>query len=57
MKCFTCSTEMQNVNDVVMSSVRIDWKQCPKCGSEAQINYHPRELFIESVYWKRDGTK
>lgn len=56
MDCFTCQTAMKNVNDVVTNSVRIDWKQCPKCGSVAQINYNPIKLYIESVHWKREGS-
>jgi len=56
MKCITCETEMKCVNDVNDISTRIDWLDCPKCGSTAEITYGTngaeRQL-IKKVIWNR----
>lgn len=53
MKCFTCQSEMKNINDIVYESVRIDWYKCPKCNSIAQVELHPKGNYIEKVIWER----
>ena len=53
MKCLTCKTEMVCVNDVNDISVRIDFVECPKCGSHADIIYGNNGEYISEVLWKR----
>lgn len=53
MDCLTCGTKMKCVNDVNEESARIDFVECPKCGSKADIIYHSRKGWIEKVNWKR----
>ena len=53
MKCITCKTKMKCVNDVNDAGTRIDFVECPKCGSKADIFINPREGYIERVDWKR----
>lgn len=53
MECFTCKTKMDCFNDVNDISIRIDWVKCPKCNSEAQIDYGQNGKYIEKVLWKR----
>ena len=54
MKCHTCKTVMKCVNDVNEISVRIDWVECPKCGSKADIIYGDHGEYIREVHWTRD---
>lgn len=44
---------MKCIDDVNGAQVRIDWFECPKCKSQAQVNYGNRGEHIESVQWKR----
>ncbi|MCX8129796.1 MAG: hypothetical protein N3I35_06820 [Clostridia bacterium] len=53
MKCFTCKTEMNCYDDVNEISKRIDFVECPKCHSKADIIYCNHGEYIESVNWKR----
>lgn len=53
MKCFTCKTEMICVNDVNDISNRIDWVECLKCGSHAEIVYGNNGEYITQIKWKR----
>ena len=55
MKCFTCGTEMKCVDDVNEISTRIDFVECPKCKSKADIVYENNNCeYIKEVNWKRD---
>ena len=54
MECFTCKTTMKCINDVVTETIRLDFKECPKCKSVATITMHPRKNYITKVEWKRD---
>lgn len=49
MECLTCKTQMECVDDVNEISTRIDWLECPKCGSKAEIQFGDRGKFIEKV--------
>lgn len=53
MKCFTCKTEMTCVDDVNDISIRIDFVQCPKCNSYAEIHYGNNGEYIKEIVWKR----
>jgi len=53
MKCLTCQTTMKCYDDVNDISVRIDWVKCPKCGSQAEIQYGNNGEYIEKVIWNR----
>jgi hypothetical protein len=39
MECITCKTKMKCVDDVNDISTRIDWLECSKCKSKAEIQY------------------
>ena len=39
MKCIVCESEMKCVDDVNDVSTRIDWMECPVCGTKAEIIY------------------
>ena len=54
MKCFTCNTEMNDVDDIVNQNIRIDWKKCPRCGSVAEVQLHPKDNYPIKIIWKRD---
>jgi len=56
MQCLTCGEQMKCYNDVNDISVRIDWEQCPKCGSWSQIEYNSKGQ-QERVLWLRDKPK
>lgn len=53
MKCITCSTIMKCVSDVNDISTRIDFVECPKCHSKANIIYGNNGEYISEVNWKR----
>lgn len=53
MKCITCKTEMKCVNDVCDVGARIDWEECPKCSSKAEIIYGNGGEYIKKVTWER----
>lgn len=53
MKCFTCKTEMECVDDVNQEHIRIDWFQCPKCGSKATMIYQGNRGYVTEVKWER----
>ncbi len=53
MKCITCATTMKCVNDVNDISIRIDWVECPKCKSKAEIQYGNNGEFMSKVIWER----
>ena len=38
MKCIPCGEVMKCYDDVVTETVRIDWLECLRCNSFAQIN-------------------
>lgn len=54
MRCFTCKTEMKCYNDVCEEGARIDFVECPKCQSRADIIYGNRGEYINRVLWFRD---
>lgn len=53
MECVTCKTKMICVDDVNDMGARIDWLECPKCKSKAEIIYGERGKYIEKLVWKR----
>ena len=53
MKCFTCKVDMVCVDDVNFEGVRIDFMECPKCKSSADISYD-RNMNIKEINWSRD---
>lgn len=55
MKCLTCKEKMECINDVNNVSVRIDWLECPKCKSTAQVEYevNGEHISIRKVLWER----
>ncbi len=53
MKCFTCKTEMKCISDVNEILVRIDFEECPKCGSHADIIYGKNGEYINQINWWR----
>ena len=53
MECLTCHTQMKCVDDVNEVSTRIDWEECPKCHSKAEIVYGGNGKYIEKVNWER----
>lgn len=53
MKCFTCCTRMKCVNDVNEISTRIDWLECPKCGSKAEIIFGNNGEYYDKITWSR----
>lgn len=44
---------MKCVNDVNEILVRIDWEECPKCGSKCEIIYGNNGEYIKKVTWDR----
>jgi len=53
MECLTCKTIMKCTDDVNDISTRIDWLVCPKCGSQAEIEYDPLKGYKLKVVWTR----
>ena len=53
MKCHTCKTEMKCVNDVNEEIARIDWLECPKCKSTAEVHFGNHGEYVEKIIWKR----
>lgn len=53
MKCITCKSEMICKDDVNDVNTRIDWVECPKCGSKAEIEYGNNGEYITRVIWTR----
>ena len=53
MKCITCKTVMKCIDDVNGASVRIDWLECPKCKSQAEVVFGQNGKYIEKVTWNR----
>jgi len=53
MKCVTCKTQMECVDDVNNIGMRIDWEKCPKCGSKAEIEYGNNGEYVKQVIWTR----
>lgn len=53
MKCFTCKTVMKCIDDVNDISTRIDFVECPKCNSKANIIYGNNGEYIDKVEWFR----
>lgn len=53
MECITCKETMKCVNDVNDISIRIDWLECPKCKSTAEVIYGANGKYITKVTWKR----
>lgn len=53
MKCITCKTEMKCIDDVNEISTRIDWLECPKCKSKAEVTFGSNGEYIEKVIWDR----
>ena len=54
MECYTCHEQMKCVDDVNEISIRIDWFECPKCKSKADVEYGQNGKYITKVTWKRD---
>ncbi len=54
MKCLTCKTEMKCIDDVNEIHARIDFVECPKCKSKADIIYGNNGEYIKKVIWRRD---
>jgi len=54
MKCITCKTIMVCIDDVNDISTRIDFVECPKCGSKADIIYGNNGEYINQVNWWRE---
>jgi hypothetical protein len=44
---------MKCTDDVNQETVRIDWLECPKCGSKAEIRYYNHGECIEKAIWIR----
>jgi Zn finger protein HypA/HybF involved in hydrogenase expression len=44
---------MKCVDDVNDISVRIDFVECPKCGSKADIIYENNGEYVKEVNWRR----
>jgi DNA-directed RNA polymerase subunit RPC12/RpoP len=53
MECLTCKTKMECTDDINDISTRIDWVECPKCGSTAEILYYENGKYIKQVLWNR----
>lgn len=53
MKCVTCKTKMECIDDVNETHTRIDFVKCPKCGSTANIIYGDNGEYIKKVEWQR----
>lgn len=51
MECFNCKTVMECYDDVNYVSVRIDWLECPKCESQAEIVYNTNDNSIKKLSW------
>lgn len=54
MKCFTCKDEMKCIDDANDLGVRIDWYQCPRCNSKAEVNYGNGGEYIDKIIWERE---
>lgn len=54
MKCFTCKSTMECVDDINVETCRIDWFKCPKCNSRAEVNYGGGGEYIKEVKWIRE---
>jgi hypothetical protein len=44
---------MKCIDDVNDESTRIDFEECTKCGSHAEIEYGNHGEYITKVVWKR----
>jgi Zn finger protein HypA/HybF involved in hydrogenase expression len=53
VKCITCKTKMKCVDDVNNIHTRIDWEECPKCKSKAEIIYGNNGEYINKIVWIR----
>lgn len=53
MKCQTCKTVMKCVDDVNEVTQRIDFEECPKCKSTAEIYYGNNGEYVDRIIWKR----
>ena len=53
MKCMTCKTEMECIDDVNNNEIRIDWLECPKCKSRAEVIFGNCGEYIKKVIWNR----
>lgn len=54
MKCLNCKTEMNCVDAVNEIGVRIEFVECPKCKSRANIIYGNNGEYIKEVNWWRE---
>ena len=53
MKCHTCKTIMECVDDVNEDTFRADFLECPKCNSKATVTFGNRGEYISKVEWER----
>lgn len=53
MECITCKEKMVCYDDVNATHARIDWLNCPKCESKAEVNYSVTKGYITKVTWTR----
>lgn len=52
MNCLTCNTKMICVDDTNGAPIKIDWLECPKCKSSAEVTYDSQGN-KDTVIWKR----
>lgn len=53
-ECLTCHEKMICVNDVVEETTRLDFLECPKCKSSAEVAYNPKGTpYITNFRWWR----
>jgi DNA-directed RNA polymerase subunit RPC12/RpoP len=53
-ECMTCHERMVCVDDVVTQSLRLDFLECPKCKSRAEVEYNSYgTCYIKGFKWWR----
>lgn len=52
MRCLKCNTQMDCVDDVVTTFLRVDWFECPVCKSKAEVHYDVKTMEMTNFNWK-----
>lgn len=54
MECYTCKDKMKCVDDINQEMLRVDFFECTRCESVAEVTYGAHGKYILTVSWKRD---
>lgn len=54
IKCYTCCEVMKCVDDINQEHLRVDWYNCPRCSSWAEVILDSKDYYVKSVEWHRD---